>query len=697
MKRLLRAVLVLSFLLGASGVFPAAASPIAAPNGEDTPPPSSNSLFYNYNYYLPIIAKAPDFMVAGQVTDSNGAPVSGVTVVDSKGDSTYTAADGEYSLGALAGPNAIAPSKDGYMFDPPVIDLNVTGSVVGQDFTALTACNEAITNGGFEYGAWWDLLEYDYPSAYSLTVAHSGVRSVRTGILIPADNMPSYSNVRTPLISIPTGTTASLHMWLYPVSTEAAQNAPKDGGANESAFGDTSMLYDAQYVQVLNASDGVLATLLYFKSNNAFWTLHDFDLSPYAGQSIKIQIGAYNDGTSGITALYADDVSLEICGGTPPPPPPPGDCTNQMGNSGFEYNGSWGIPYTAYPAAYSTDYAAAGVRSMRTGIPYYTGANVYSYSDAWQTVYIPSNATSAKLKLWLYPHSQEATAMQETGSELPDVVGTPPKEGEVFGEEQLAYDAQYLLILNPYTGVTIQTLIWWQPASATAWRYREYDLKAYAGRYIRIQFGTYNDGWGGRTNMYVDEAYVDVCTGTPPPPPPGTCTERIGNGGFENNSAWYIPITAYSAGYSTWLQHTGARSMRTGIVYQSHNRYSYSDFRQRVTIPGNMNTATLSFYAYSMSGDWYSDAAAQDKPTATELGAQAMAGDVQYLLVLDSWGNWIDTLVWRRSNESYWRYFEYNLHRFIGSTIMLQWGTYNNGWDGVTSMYVDDVSLRTCP
>jgi hypothetical protein len=77
--------------------------------------------------------------------------------------------------------------------------------------------------------------------------------------------------------------------------------------------------------------------------------------------------------------------------------------------------------------------------------------------------------------------------------------------------------------------------------------------------------------------------------------------------------------------------------------------------------------------------------------------APGMAGDVQYLLVLDQWGNWIDTLLWRRSNERYWNYFQYNLGRFIGSTIQLQWGTYTNGWDGVTSMYVDDVSLRACP
>ncbi len=57
----------------------------------------------------------------------------------------------------------------------------------------------------------------------------------------------------------------------------------------------------------------------------------------------------------------------------------------------------------------------------------------------------------------------------------------------------------------------------------------------------------------------------------------------------------------------------------------------------------------------------------------------------------------MDTLLWQRSNDRYWRRFEFNLLRFAGQTIQLQWGTYNNGYSGVTSMYVDDVSLLACP
>jgi hypothetical protein len=74
----------------------------------------------------------------------------------------------------------------------------------------------------------------------------------------------------------------------------------------------------------------------------------------------------------------------------------------------------------------------------------------------------------------------------------------------------------------------------------------------------------------------------------------------------------------------------------------------------------------------------------------------AVSGDVQYILVLDTNGYWLDTLLWDRSSSG-WTQLQYNLSRFRGQTIRLQFGTYNNGYGGVTSMYVDDVSLVACP
>jgi hypothetical protein len=695
MYKSVRLLLAFVFMLSVSGVLPAAAS--------DPPPPSPNTPLGDHRIMLPLVSKPYPYYITGQVSDTNAVPLAGVTITDNLGHVATTGPTGDYSLGVSGGATSLAPSLEGYLFSPATLDLNVTDNVTAQDFTAAADCAEALGDNGFETGGYWNLLEGPgmYPSSYSAVVAHSGLRSVRAGIVNSQYNSLSDSLVRSGPINIPAGgTSASLSLWLYPLTSEVTTLAP-DAPSLDSDFGDTTLLYDAQFVRVLDAGNNFLDTLLYIRSNNGYWSYHTFDLSSYAGQTIKIEIGVYNDGTDGITALYADDVSLHLCSTASLPPPPAGDCTNQVVNGSFEYNGSWGIPYTPYPAGYSVDYAYHGARSMRTGIPLYTYTNVYSYSDAWQTVYIPAGSTSAQLQMWLLPRSQEAALTTDAEAPDPEPVTKAPEAGTVWEQQPLSPDvpdAQYVLVLNPSTGAILETLLWWQPRSSSGWIYRTFNLGHYAGRSIRLQFGTYNNGYGGRTVMYVDRVVVNTCaTPPPPPPPPPTCSERIGNGGFEYTGAWYIPLTNFSAGYSTALAHTGARSMRTGIYYPAHNRYAYSDFRQAVSIPAASSTATLRFYAYSMSGEVYGSEVALERPTASEMGAEAMAGDVQYLLVLDQWGNWIDTLLWRRSNERFWNYFQYNLNRFIGSTIILQWGTYNNGWDGVTSMYIDDVSLRACP
>ena len=83
-------------------------------------------------------------------------------------------------------------------------------------------------------------------------------------------------------------------------------------------------------------------------------------------------------------------------------------------------------------------------------------------------------------------------------------------------------------------------------------------------------------------------------------------------------------------------------------------------------------------------------------PPGRPFSETVLSGDLQYVLVLDRYQNWIDTLVWQRADEGYWHYFEFDLRPYAGSQIYLQFGTYNDGGYGVTSMYVDDVSQYDC-
>ena len=82
--------------------------------------------------------------------------------------------------------------------------------------------------------------------------------------------------------------------------------------------------------------------------------------------------------------------------------------------------------------------------------------------------------------------------------------------------------------------------------------------------------------------------------------------------------------------------------------------------------------------------------------TPLRFGEAPLAYDLQYVLILDQYQNWIDTLVWQRSNNQTWTYYQVDLSKYIGWQIKVQFGTYNDGWGGITSMFFDDVSLSAC-
>jgi hypothetical protein len=72
-----------------------------------------------------------------------------------------------------------------------------------------------------------------------------------------------------------------------------------------------------------------------------------------------------------------------------------------------------------------------------------------------------------------------------------------------------------------------------------------------------------------------------------------------------------------------------------------------------------------------------------------------MSGDVQYLLVMDTNYNILDVLLWQLSDSQTWTNMQFDLRAYRGWTILLQWGTYNDGGGGITAMYVDDVTYRS--
>ena len=160
-----------------------------------------------------------------------------------------------------------------------------------------------------------------------------------------------------------------------------------------------------------------------------------------------------------------------------------------------------------------------------------------------------------------------------------------------------------------------------------------------------------------------------------PSPTPG-CSDLIANGGFETTEVWQISSSAYPAAYTTARAHSGQRSMRLGIE-SGNNVRSYSTVAQRITIPADASDIRLSCWYYSQSTD--------------------TNGDFGYISVYhDSLNAELQRLRTIRENSQTWTHCEYVLNAFRGMTVRVLFGTYNDGQNGLTAMYVDDVAVPVC-
>jgi hypothetical protein len=172
-------------------------------------------------------------------------------------------------------------------------------------------------------------------------------------------------------------------------------------------------------------------------------------------------------------------------------------CVDLVANGGFEVDGAWEIPSTAYPARYSTAQARNGDRSMQVGIVE-SALDEYAYSSTQQWVTIPAGTAGASLRFWLYTVSDESGA----GDPLPVPSFAP--------QAVLAEDAQYVLVYSE-GGTVLRRRYWQPPLDNRSWTQYSIDLSAYTGQTVRLYFGVFNDGDGAATGMYVDEVTLVAC------------------------------------------------------------------------------------------------------------------------------------------------------------------------------------------
>ena len=177
-------------------------------------------------------------------------------------------------------------------------------------------------------------------------------------------------------------------------------------------------------------------------------------------------------------------------------------CTDIIINGGFEKTNGWVLPLTEYSAVYSEAQAHSGDWSVRTGI-INPDHDTWSYSEAQQLVYIPSDADTATLGFWIYPISQEDPKLSSLSSRL-DSFGRLPEGTMLYDDVQFA-----LVIYGGY-----DYFKWYDLRDSQSWEYRTVSLIEFAGTYITVDFGTFNNGpyYGtGVSAMYVDDVTLTIC------------------------------------------------------------------------------------------------------------------------------------------------------------------------------------------
>lgn len=205
---------------------------------------------------------------------------------------------------------------------PPTLTLTPTGIPTGTPAPGTPiptetppVCYDLILNGDMEENTGWEFPITSYTAGYSTIRNHTpgGTRSIRTGIDPPNANIYSYSSAGQLLLIPNSAKSADLSLWLYPISSEALLTQSLPALKVGEPFDQQPLNSDLQYVLVLDNGYNLIETLLAQLSNSQTWTLKKYDLLRFKGMWIRLWIGTFNNGIGGISAMYADDVALEVC------------------------------------------------------------------------------------------------------------------------------------------------------------------------------------------------------------------------------------------------------------------------------------------------------------------------------------------------------------------------------------------------
>jgi kumamolisin len=167
-----------------------------------------------------------------------------------------------------------------------------TGTSVPQSTATATRTpvSDPIQNGGFESGSFapWAIRDTEPTPVVSTAEAHSGTYSAFLGSN-PGPEPLGDSSIYQQFTVPPGGGTLSY--WYYPYSED-------------------NISYDWQDAYITDTSGNILHTIMHVCDNTVTWTNVTYNMSAYAGQTVRIEFLVHQDGFTDVTNMYVDDVAL---------------------------------------------------------------------------------------------------------------------------------------------------------------------------------------------------------------------------------------------------------------------------------------------------------------------------------------------------------------------------------------------------
>jgi hypothetical protein len=252
------------------------------------------------------------YSVAGTVTTSAGAAVSGVTLSTGSASASSDGA-GAYSIANLAnGSYTVTPSKSGCSFSPANRAVTVSSAnVSGQNFTATCTTStpvERLVNGGF------DTITTSTNTAADGSWARSAFTGTSFNTLV-AGSGSSQAGGSNALLGVNNSSSQTVDSAATPISAAATTATLSFFTSITTSETTTTTVYDRLFVELVDASNNTVLTTLATLSNlnktasATTYVQRSFNVAAYKGKSVKVRLRSTMD-SSLTTSFRVDTVSL---------------------------------------------------------------------------------------------------------------------------------------------------------------------------------------------------------------------------------------------------------------------------------------------------------------------------------------------------------------------------------------------------